>query len=242
MISHMITSMGREPYLLVWFDESLTRCSEWKEDSIFPELLLRDAMRWRVKQKMPVAIVLSRLCQRCCAANLVRFLDIQARRQVDVRRKTAPHGLGQDESEGKLGEFPRLAEERVRRLRLRLVDDLLEQRLHMLLQNLQMSLADRCRVPDMQDAVDGLLRVLYNKSNKQQDCVASRNVRVAVIQGDVDGLIVALRDLSDCFHQVSDVTRCCINISTISVRIQQPQAYQQTEASWESLYRHLRCC
>jgi hypothetical protein len=74
------------------------------------------------------------------------------------------------------------------------------------LENVQVGLAYESRVPDVDDAVDRLVDVVNHEGRKQRDHVACNDVKIHVIQRNLDRPGVAVWELGDGLDDVSEVS------------------------------------
>lgn len=90
---------------------------------------------------------------------------------------------------------------------LDLFTNVLDKRQDLLLNHVKIRLADESRVPNVYYAVYRLIDVIRHEGNKEYDDVACHHIKIIVVDGNYDELVVASRDLSNGLDNISKITR-----------------------------------
>ena len=78
----------------------------------------------------------------------------------------------------------------------------------------------------MDDAVDGLFYIFDNESDEEDNDVASHNVQVDVIDGDVDISSKIGGKLYNCLNDISNVSRCCVQPGQLETLLRLSRAHK----------------
>lgn len=85
------------------------------------------------------------------------------------------------------------------------------------MKDVKVGLANESRVPDVDYAVDRLVDIVDYEGNKKHNSVTCHDIKIVVVQCNVDRLVVATRELGDGLNNISKVTGSCSVIIFISL-------------------------
>lgn len=94
----------------------------------------------------------------------------------------------------------------MRFLALYLFANAVDERVNPLLKNVKVGLAKESRVPDMNNIFDHLIDVIDCERNKKYNGISCHDIKITVVYCNVDGLVVAARELGDGLGNISKVS------------------------------------